>query len=207
MRTIEEIRRDIDAVDDRVIVALNERFVLATEMRETKKALNQPALDPTRERAIFDKALAATPAAERDAIYGIYERILSSSRGVIETVARGIAINEGKVLLCHAKGSPRSYLPGGHIEFGETGREALAREVKEELGVEARVSNFAGVVESTFIQDGKKHAEINLVYTMEIEGFPTSSCEDWITFSWHPVADIKNANLLPETMIPLVEKA
>ena len=207
MRTIEEIRKAIDDVDDRIITALNERFALAAEMRETKKALNLPRIDPVRERAIFDKALAATSAAERDTIYGVYERILSGSRGVIETVARGIAINDGKVLLCHAKGSPRSYLPGGHIEFGETGRAALVREVKEELGVEACVTGFAGVVESTFVQDGKQHAEINLVYTMTVEGFPTESREDWITFSWHPVSDIQNATLLPETMIPLVEKA
>ena len=82
----------------------------------------------------------------------------------IETVARGVCIHKGKVLLCRSKGGTTSYLPGGHIEFGETGREALVREVKEELGVGSTTGKFLGVVENTFMQKGQKHAEINLVY-------------------------------------------
>ena len=45
----------------------------------------------------------------------------------IETIARGVCIVDGKILLCRAKGGKSTYLPGGHIEFGETGREALVR--------------------------------------------------------------------------------
>lgn len=54
----------------------------------------------------------------------------------IETIARGVCVRDGRLLLCRAKGGKSTYLPGGHIEFGETGRDALVREVKEELGVE-----------------------------------------------------------------------
>ena len=53
----------------------------------------------------------------------------------IETIARGVCVQNGKVLLCRAKGGATTYLPGGHIEFGEKGCAALAREVREELGV------------------------------------------------------------------------
>ena len=55
----------------------------------------------------------------------------------IETIARGVCLRAGHLLLCLPAKGGRSYLPGGHIEFGETGRRALVREIKEELGLDA----------------------------------------------------------------------
>ena len=53
----------------------------------------------------------------------------------IETIARGVCIVDGRLLLCKAKGGSTTYLPGGHIEFGETGRQALVREMQEGTGL------------------------------------------------------------------------
>ena len=86
----------------------------------------------------------------------------------IETIARGVCVKDGKVLLCYPKDRSYSYLPGGHIEFGETGREALVREMKEETGLDATAGDLLGVVESQFVQKGEKHCEINLIYEMGI---------------------------------------
>ena len=120
----------------------------------------------------------------------------------IETIARGVCVKDGKLLLCRAKGGKSTYLPGGHIEFGETGRAALVREVKEELGIEAAAGAFLGALENSFMQNGKPHAEINLVYVLELaEGTDTGnlkSQEDWIEFVWHDLKDLDSANLLPE---------
>ena len=118
----------------------------------------------------------------------------------IETIARGVAVVDGRLLLCRAKGSATSYLPGGHIEFGETGREALVREIREEMGVEAEAGRFLGVVENSFMQHGKPHAEINLVYELRFASPPAEpkSAEDWITFEWRDLADLDSAGLLPE---------
>lgn len=118
----------------------------------------------------------------------------------IETIARGVAILDGKLLLCRAKGAKTSYLPGGHIEFGETGREALVREIREEMGVEATTGRFLGVVENSFTQHGKPHAEINLVYELTFSEPPKdpASAEDWIEFEWRDLDDLDAAGLLPE---------
>ena len=118
----------------------------------------------------------------------------------IETIARGVCVRDGKLLLCRAKGGSSTYLPGGHIEFGETGRQALVREVKEELGVESSTGQFLGVVENAFLQHGKPHAEINLVYELELgngELPPLQSQEDWIEFEWCDLNRLDEANLLP----------
>ena len=115
----------------------------------------------------------------------------------IETIARGVCFKEGKILLCRAKGGSTTYLPGGHIEFGETGRQALVREVKEELGLDAQTGKFLGVVENTFTQHGKPHAEINLVYEMILPlDADIAAREDWIAFEWRNRSDLDD--LLPE---------
>ena len=115
----------------------------------------------------------------------------------IETIARGVCRRDGKLLLCRAKGGSSTYLPGGHIEFGETGREALVREMKEETGLEAKAGRFMGVVENSFVQHGKKHAEINLVYSMTVNSAKVSAQEDWIEFLWCETSKLDEANLLP----------
>ena len=121
----------------------------------------------------------------------------------IETIARGVCIIDGKVLLCLPKDRSYSYLPGGHIEFGETGREALVREMKEETGLDATAGDLLGVVESSFVQKGEKHCEINLIYEMKVEKLKVEklkSMEDWICFDWVPCDKIDSANLLPPEM-------
>lgn len=200
MNDIKTLRDLIDAADEKIVAALNERFALQAQMRELKRREKLPPVDAAREKAIYEKVLAATPIAERDTVYAIYERIFGGSRGVIETIARGVALKDGKLLLCRAKGAKSTYLPGGHIEFGETGAEALVREVKEELGVSAKAGEFLGVVENCFDQHGKRHAEINLVYRLELADFPDVSQEDWITFEWCDRANLAAANLLPAEM-------
>ena len=125
----------------------------------------------------------------------------------IETIARGVCISNGKVLLCLPKDRSYSYLPGGHIEFGETGREALVREMKEETGLDATAGDLLGVVESSFVQKGERHCEINLIYKMSLVSSLSSSSslsalEDWICFDWVDCDKIDSANLLPPEMKP-----
>lgn len=115
----------------------------------------------------------------------------------IETIARGICIRDGRLLLCRAKGAATSYLPGGHIEFGENGREALRREMREEAGIEVKLGAFRGVVENSFLQHGKPHSEINLVYEMTVVDEVVVSREDWIGFEWRPLSELAAAGLLP----------
>ena len=120
----------------------------------------------------------------------------------IESIARGVCVRDGKMLLCRAKGGKSTYLPGGHIEFGETGRVALVREMKEELGVDSSTGVFLGALENSFLQNGKPHAEINLIYELKladgVEVESMKSQEDWIEFIWQDLNDLESANLLPD---------
>lgn len=59
----------------------------------------------------------------------------------------------------------RFWVPiGGRVEFGETSRQAIAREVKEELSAEVQDLELLGVLESIFTFDGGDGHEIVFVY-------------------------------------------
>jgi len=206
MKTLEELRKEIDAADADIVSSLARRFALSDQVRELKRQTGLPPIDAAREKAICEKAMAGVPAAHRDTVFSIYERILGGSRGMVETVARGVAIADGRILLSRSKGGKTNYLPGGHIEFGETGREALVREVKEELGVDSTAGKFLGVVENSFLQFGRPHAEINLVYELKFAGdVKATSREDWLEFEWWSLNDLSRANLLPAVFNVLAE--
>ena len=54
---------------------------------------------------------------------------------VIET-ANWILRDGAKILSVRSNGRDRFYLPGGKIDPGETARDAIMREINEELGVD-----------------------------------------------------------------------
>ncbi|MFA6410728.1 MAG: NUDIX hydrolase [Candidatus Buchananbacteria bacterium] len=56
---------------------------------------------------------------------------------------------------------------GGGIEFGETGKEALIREIKEELDTEVKAIKEIGLFENIFTYQGQPGHEIIFVYDGE----------------------------------------
>jgi 8-oxo-dGTP diphosphatase len=133
---------------------------------------------------------------------------MSKAGGTVEVIARGVCVVRGHLLLCQNKRAANSYLPGGHVEFRERAADALAREIREEMGRDARVGRFLGCVEHTFKQKGRWHAEINLVFVLTIPGLladePPEACEDWITFRWCPIRALACAALEPAPLRRLI---
>ena len=132
---------------------------------------------------------------------------MSYENANIETIARGICLKDGALLVCQPAKGGRCYLPGGHIEFAETARQALVREIQEEMGLPATASAFLGVTENTFTQKGEQHCEINLMFALDIpditpEANPPAT-EFWIAFRWVPFTPdaLREANLLPAHLI------
>jgi 8-oxo-dGTP pyrophosphatase MutT (NUDIX family) len=126
----------------------------------------------------------------------------------VEVIARGVCAVDGQLLLCHGKKATLTYLPGGHIEFRETGRQALVREIKEEMGLDAEAGRFLGCCEHAFVQKGEPHAEINLVFELRIPGLdphaPVAAAEDWIGFRWAPLDQLDTARLEPAPLRTLL---
>lgn len=55
MKTLDNIRKDIDSVDQKIVELLKERFALSQQVAESKRSTGMPIHDPARERAILNR--------------------------------------------------------------------------------------------------------------------------------------------------------
>jgi len=122
----------------------------------------------------------------------------------IEFIARGVCVKNGMVLLCQNKTKKHAYLPGGHIERRERAEDALLREIREELGLEARVRRFLGCSEFCFQPKKRIVSEINLVFEIDLPRLRTQknpvAKEKHLRFFWHPMATLDASNLQPQAL-------
>ncbi len=126
----------------------------------------------------------------------------------IELIARGVLLGPRGILLCRNAGMDYTYLPGGHVEFGESATAALEREIFEELALHAKAGNFLGVIEHTFTQAGVAHHEISLVFELTGSAIARRArltpAESRLEFVWQPLHTLSEANLLPRPLRQLV---
>jgi chorismate mutase / prephenate dehydratase len=80
-RPLEEIRKDIDAIDSDLVRTLNRRVELAMEVGRTKGIDNKPFFTPERERAIFEKLSTINPGPLLPKqLKAIFREIISAAR-------------------------------------------------------------------------------------------------------------------------------
>jgi len=108
-------------------------------------------------------------------------------------LSRAVLRDAGRVLLVRAEGQSHTFLPGGHVEDGEGLTGCLRRELREELGVEASVGRYRGVVEHQWRRDGAHQYELNhcfavTVPTLSAEAAPPAR-EEYLTFGWVPLTE------------------
>jgi mutator protein MutT len=119
-------------------------------------------------------------------------------------VAAGVILDQGKVLIAQRrKGDIQGLLwefPGGKVREGEDPRQALRRELKEELGIEAKI----GMILDTIYYEYPEYPILLLVYRCNLAGgvpMPLG-CQD---VRWVPVAEIRNFAMPPADR-PILEK-
>lgn len=105
----------------------------------------------------------------------------------IRVLALALIKHRGRFLACAGydtvKGTSHYRLLGGGVEFGESGSQALRREIKEELGAAIKTPKLLGIEENRFVFNGLPGHEIVFLYET------TFSSERWYKQEYFPILD------------------
>jgi chorismate mutase-like protein len=91
MRTLDDLRDDIDRVDEVLVRLLNERARVACEIGLLKKAQGMEVYQPERERQVLEhvRNIAVEGPLGPDAIARLFERIIDEARRLERRVIHG----------------------------------------------------------------------------------------------------------------------
>ena len=91
MPSLEDLRKDIDRVDEVLVRLLNERARCACEIGRIKKEQNVEIYQPEREKQVLEhvKSVAADGPLEPEAIARLFERIMDEARRLERRVVHG----------------------------------------------------------------------------------------------------------------------
>lgn len=131
--------------------------------------------------------------------------------GYFNLRAAAVIIKDGRVLVQSGGEDKMRYLPGGRVRFGESSKEALQRELCEELGIKAAEMRELWVNECFFTENygerrGADFHEIGIYYYVPLEGtgfnefaasFEREEAGRKNHYEWLKIGELDGAELYP----------
>ncbi len=120
--------------------------------------------------------------------------------------AAALIVRDDRLLLNRISGVDSWMLPGGTGEFGETVEETLARELREELGVDCRIGRLLWMVEHFFDLGPRRWHQLLWIHeatlpddcaVVRAETWDTPGAEGSDHFRWTDFDDLRRLRVLP----------
>ena len=123
--------------------------------------------------------------------------------------AAGIIIHNNKLLIMKDEHTPYYYIPGGRVAMNELSKDAIVREIREELNVEVKVNRMLWVNENFFHEEyfNENFHEICFCYLLDLvddelinkgeEFIPKQNETHIFTFYWKDLQEVKDLNIYP----------
>ena len=138
-----------------------------------------------------------------------------NTKNNIHVLSRAVIIDQGSILLCKTLDLPMSFyfLPGGHIEHGESAEKSLLRELSEETGATCTIKRFLGCLEHCFEPGHNSichNHEYNFIFEAGSEllkkNIKTLPLESHMELCWIPVEQLSQIDLRAEPLQKLIPK-
>jgi 8-oxo-dGTP pyrophosphatase MutT (NUDIX family) len=121
--------------------------------------------------------------------------------GVRPSVSAVIFDRKGRLLLQQRSDGGQWGLPGGSVEIGESVRDAVIREVREETGLRVAPGRLVGIYSEPALQvvrypDGNVWHYVNVCFECAVRGGALTTCDETLALAW--VAPARR----PRTLLP-----
>jgi ADP-ribose pyrophosphatase YjhB (NUDIX family) len=126
----------------------------------------------------------------------------TKAREIRPGVAAIIQNGDGRILLQQRSDNSLWGLPGGSVEIGESVRDAIVREVREETGLTVEVVRLVGVYSDPTVQivrypDGNVVHYISTFFACRILGGTLQTCDETLDLGFFDPAN------LPDDLVPM----
>ena len=135
------------------------------------------------------------------------------SKNNIHVLSRAVIIDHNHILLCKTLDLKNNFyfLPGGHVEHGESVETSLLRELVEETGSEGKIKRFLGCLEYSFEFGANSichNHEYNFIFEVELNNLKLKSeipqLEKQIELVWIELTKITEIDFRAEPLKKLI---
>lgn len=131
----------------------------------------------------------------------------------IHVLSRAVIFDQDHILICKTRDihPPFYFLPGGHVEHGESVETSLLRELVEETGTECKIKRFLGCLEYSFEPGHSSichNHEYNFIFEVESDilkmNNKISQLEAHLELLWVPLSKLADIDFRAEPLRALI---